>query len=69
MLCHQHSASAAQSFEAVKLPAASLPIIVQVLVMPQVLQAGEAEALPAASAPEARPPLEPLFLATLRLRV
>jgi len=69
MLCHQHSASAAQSFEAVKLPAASLPIIVQVLVMPQVLQAGEAEALPAASAPEARSPPEPLFLATLRLRV
>jgi len=69
MLCHQHSASAAQSFEAVKLPAASLPMLVQVLVMPPVLQAGEAEALPASAVPEARPPPEPLFLSTLRLRV
>ena len=31
VLCHQHSAGAAQSFEAVKLPAASLPMVVQVL--------------------------------------
>jgi hypothetical protein len=69
VLCHQHSAGAAQSFEAVKLPAASLPMVVQVLVMPLVFQAVDAEALPAASAPEARPPPEPLFLSTLRLRV
>ena len=69
LLCHQHSAGAAQSFEAVKLPAASLPMIVQVLVMPLVLQAVEAEALPKATAPEARPPPDPLFLSTLRLRV
>jgi hypothetical protein len=69
VLCHQHSASAAQSFEAVKLPAASLPMIVQVVVMPWVLQAFEVEALPVASAPEARPPPDPLFLSTLRLRV
>jgi hypothetical protein len=69
VLCHQHSTAAAQSFEAVKLPAASLPMVVQVLVMPLVLQAVEAEALPATSAPEARPPPDPLFLSTLRLRV
>lgn len=69
VLCHQHSAGAAQSFEAVKLPAASAPMVVQVLVLPLVLDAVEAEALPAASAPEARPPPDPLFLATLRLRV
>ena len=69
VLCHQHSAGAAQSFEAVKLPAASVPMVVQVLVLPLVLDAVEAEALPAASAPEARPPPDPLFLATLRLRV
>jgi len=69
VLCHQHSTAAAQSFEVVKLPAASLPMLVQVLVMPLVLEAVEAEALPAASAPEARPPPDPLFLATLRLRV
>jgi len=69
VLCHQHSAAAVQSFEAVKLPAASLPMVVQVIVMPLVLQAIEAEALPVASAPEARPPPDPLFLSTLRLRV
>jgi hypothetical protein len=69
VLCHQHSAGAAQSFEAAKLPVASLPMVVQVLVMPFVLEAVEVEALPAASAPEARPPPDPLFLSTLRLRV
>lgn len=69
VLCHQHSAGAAQSFEAVKLPAASLPLVWQVLVFPLVLEAVEAEALPATSAPEARPPPDPVFLSTLRLRV
>jgi len=69
VLCHQHCAGAVQSFEAVKLPAASLPMVVQVIVMPLVLQAIEAEALPVVSAPEARPPPDPLFLSTLRLRV
>ena len=69
VLCHQHSAGAAQSFEAVKLPAASVPMVVQVLVLPLVLEAVEAEALPATSAPEARPPPNPIFLSTLRLRV
>jgi len=69
VLCHQHAAGSAQSFEAAKLPAASLPMVVQVLVMPLVLLDAEAEALPMASAPEARPPPDPLFLSTLRLRV
>ncbi|MBC7833068.1 MAG: hypothetical protein H7Y62_13735 [Hyphomicrobium sp.] len=69
VLCHQHSADAAQSFEAVKLLAASLPMVVQVLVMPFALGGLEAESLPATSAPEARPPQDPVFLSTLRLRV
>ena len=69
VLCHQHSAGAAQSFDAVKLPVASPPMVVQVIVLPLVLAAIEAEALPATSAPEARPPPDPLFLSTLRLRV
>lgn len=69
VLCHQHSAGAALSFEAIKLPVASLSMLVQVLAMPWVLQAGEAEALPTESAPEARPPPGPLFLSRLRLRV
>jgi hypothetical protein len=69
VLCHQHSAGAAQSFEAVKLPAASQPMVVQVLVLPLVLDEVEAAALPASSTPEARPPPDPIFLSTLRLRV
>lgn len=68
-LCHQHCAGAAQSFEAVKIPTASLPAVVQVLEIPLVLDAGEAVALPMAATAQARPPPDPLFLATLRLRV
>jgi hypothetical protein len=69
VLCHQHSVDAAQSFEAVKLPVASVPMVVQVLVLPLMLEAVEAEAMPATSALEARPPPHPIFLSTLRLRV
>jgi hypothetical protein len=68
-LCHEHSTSAPQSFEAVKLPVASLPMVVQVLELPFVLDAADAAAVPFASTPEARPPPDPLFLSTLRLRV
>jgi len=68
-LCHQHSTGTAQSFEAVKVPTASLPAVVQVLEVPLVLDAGEAVALPIAATADARPPPDPLFLSTLRLRV
>jgi hypothetical protein len=68
-LCFQHAADAAQSFEAVKLPAPSLPMVVQVLVLPLALDALQGTALPEAATPETRPPPEPLFLSTLRLRV
>lgn len=68
-LCHQHSAGAAQSFEAVKVPVPSLPAIVQVLVVPLVLDAAEAVEVPLAATSEVRPPPDPLFLSTLRLRV
>jgi hypothetical protein len=68
-LCHQHSSGSAQSFEAVKLPTASLPMVVQVLVLPLVLDAVGPETLTVSSSTETRPPPEPLFLSTLRLRV
>ena len=68
-LCHQHSAGAAQSFEAVKVPMPSLPAIVQVLVVPLALDAADAVDVPRATASELRPPPDPLFLSTLRLRV
>ena len=68
-LCHQHATGSAQSFEAVKLPAVSQPVVVQVLELPLVLDAGEAVALPMAATAQARPPPDPLFQSTLRLRV
>ena len=68
-LCHQHSAGTAQSVEVIKLPAVPQPVVVQVLKLPMVLDAGEAVAVPMAATSEARPPPEPLFLSTLRLRV
>ena len=67
--CHQQASAAPQSFEAVKVPVASLPMVIQVLQLPLVLDAAEAVAIPAADTPEARPPPGPLFLSTLRLRV
>ena len=69
VLCHQYAAGAAQSFEAVKLPAPSLPALVQVLVVPLVPDPPTAVAAIAAAGPEAHAPPDPLFLSTLRLRV
>lgn len=68
-LCAEHSSSAPQSFEAVKVPAASLPMVVQVLELPLVLDAAQATTVPVVATPEAQPPPDPLFLSTLRLRV
>ncbi|MEO6277615.1 hypothetical protein [Roseateles sp.] len=68
-LCHQHSADAGQSFEAVKLPTASQPLLIQVLALPLLAEADEVSAMPPGAVGEAHPPPDPLFLATLRLRV
>lgn len=68
-LCAEYSAATPQSFEAVKVPAPSAPAIVQILELPLVLDAAQAVALPRAARPEARPPPDPVFLTTLRLRV
>ena len=69
LLCHQHAADPGKTFEVAKVPVASLPAIVQVLELPLVLdelalQAGQVTATSAA-----RPPPDPIFLSTLRLRV
>jgi hypothetical protein len=69
VLCHQHSADSAKTFEAVKLPLASQPAVVQVLELPLVLEAQAARAVPPTATSEAQPPPDPLFLSTLRLRV
>jgi hypothetical protein len=68
-LCHQHAAGSAQSFESAKVHAPSMPAVVQVLAVPLVLESQRESALPAAAAFDARPPPNPLFLFTLRLRV
>jgi hypothetical protein len=68
-LCHEHAADPAKTFEAVKLPVAGLPAIVQVLELPLALAAREAQAVPPTATPGAQPPPDPLFLSTLRLRV
>ncbi len=68
-LCHQQATSAPQSFEEVKVPVPSLPMVIQVLQLPLVVDAAEAVAMAPADTPEARPPPDPLFLSTLRLRV
>jgi hypothetical protein len=69
VLCHQHSADPAKTFEAVKLPAAAQPAVAQVLEWPVLLEARAARAVPPTASSEAQPPPDPLFLSTLRLRV
>lgn len=71
VLCHQHAADMSLSFEPVKLATPSLPAIVQVLAVPLVLVlVAQGHALPQQARPERQhPPPDPVFLATLRLRV
>ena len=68
-LCHQHAVGSDQSFESAKVHAPSMPAVVQVLVMPLVLESQRESVLPAAAVFDTRPPPNPLFLSTLRLRV
>jgi hypothetical protein len=68
-LCHQHAADPGQVVQAAQVLAPSLPTLIQVLVVRAVLSATDAVAIPRASTPEAQPPPDPIFLATLRLRV
>ncbi len=68
-LCHQHAADPGQAFEAVKVPTASLPAIVQMLELPPAQEAAVAAVLPGSATAEAQAPPGPLYLSTLRLRV
>lgn len=69
VLCHQHCVNAAQSFDPVQVPTVSLPAVVQVLFVPLLLDASASESIVFAHAGRERPPPDPLFLSTLRLRV
>jgi hypothetical protein len=71
-LCHQHCADAPQSADTAQLPVPSLPALVQAWPAPLRAATPVTGAEPPASrAAEAapRPPPNPLFLSTLRLRV
>lgn len=68
-LCHQHAVDVARLFELAQAASPSLPAVIQVLLIPAAPDLNDAVALPPAAAQEARPPPEPIFLSTLRLRV
>ena len=69
VLCHQHATNASLSFEIAKVAAPSLPAIVQMLVVPLLHDAARVAVVSFGDRPEARPPPDPVFLQTLRLRV
>lgn len=67
-LCHQHAADPAGAFEVLKLPAVA-PAIVQVRALPLLPDLQPSCAAPPAAFSGCRPPPDPVFLATRRLRV
>ena len=69
VLCLQHCMNAPQSFDPLQVPAVSLPAVVQVLVVPVLVDDSLAGSVVSSHAGRERPPPEPLFLSTLRLRV
>ena len=69
VLCHQHGADLSKSFEVAKLASPSLPAIIQMLVVPLVLDPADAAALSITATVPVRPPPGPVFLSTRRLRV
>ena len=68
-LCFQHCSEAPQTFDPLKVPAVSLPAVVQVLVVPLVIDLDGTREKVAVSRTPNHPPSDPLFLSTLRLRV
>jgi len=68
-LCHQHVADLGQVVQAAQVLAPSLAVVIQVLFVVPLISGTDAVAIPRAATPEAQPPPDPIFLATLRLRV
>ena len=69
VLCHQHCLNAPQSLDSPPTPVASLPAVFWVLVVPLLTEAIENVASHSAEVGRTRPPPDPVFLSTLRLRV
>lgn len=68
-LCHQHCSNAPQSVDPINLPTVSLPAVVQVFVIPFLLDVAANASASDADIGQGRSPPAPLFLSTLRLRV
>lgn len=68
VLCHQHCANAPQSFEPLQPLSLAPAAVVQALIAPLVVVA-VADTRPFGAQFDPRPPPDPLFLSTLRLRV
>ena len=69
VLCHQVANEAAQSVEMAKVATPSLPAVVHMLLLPSRPMSAHGAVLAFSDPPEARPPPDPIFLETLRLRV
>ena len=69
VLCHQHATGSTQAVEQLKVAAPTLPSLSQILFLLAPDLSSLALALPVSGQPEVRPPPDPLFLSTLRLRV
>ena len=69
VLCHQHCLNAPQSLDSPQIPGVSLPLALWVLVVPLLTEATEDIAVLRAEVGQTRPPPDPIFLSTLRLRV
>ena len=69
VLCHQHATDASQAVELAKVAAPTVPIILHMLVFASLQDSARHLVVPFVQPAEARPPPDPLFLQTLRLRV
>jgi hypothetical protein len=69
VLCHQHCTNAPQSVDPFNVPTVSPPAVLYAFVVPLALDAGADESAVHADLGQFRPPPDPVFLSTLRLRV
>jgi len=67
VLCHQHCVNAPQAADPMKPPAVSLPAVLQVLVVPLLLDSADAGADLHANAAQVRPPPDPPVLVRRRV--
>jgi hypothetical protein len=69
VLCQQHCTNAPQSVDHLNVTTVSLPAVLHVFVVSPLLDAGAGASAIHAEAGQFRPPPDPIFLSTLRLRV